>query len=56
MASCAPPSPDFANEGDFLAAVAALREGGVEELAFYNYGHLRRSSLGWIAAAMRGQP
>jgi hypothetical protein len=48
-----PSHPDIANRGEFLEAVAALRAGGVEELAFYNWGHLRRSNLAWIGDAMR---
>lgn len=47
-----PSHPDLATEGEFLAAVAALREGGVDELAFYNWGHLRRANLAWIGKAM----
>lgn len=50
-----PSFPDFEAKGDFLAAVEALREGGVDELAFYNYGHLRRANLDWIGAAMGGK-
>ena len=49
-----PSHPDLATKGEFLAAVAALREGGVDELAFYNWGHLRRANLAWIGDAMRG--
>jgi len=49
-----PSHPDLATKGEFLAAVAALREGGVDELAFYNWGHLRRTNLEWIGEAMRG--
>jgi hypothetical protein len=49
-----PSFPDLATAGEFNAAVAALREGGVEELAFYNYGHLRRANLEWIGAALGG--
>lgn len=49
-----PSFPDHAARGDFLAAVEALREGGVDELAFYNYGHLRRANLEWIGAALEG--
>jgi len=49
-----PSHPDLADKGEFLAAVAALREGGVDELAFYNWGHLRRSNLAWIGDALRG--
>jgi nitroreductase len=49
-----PSFPDLATAGEFNAAVAALREGGVKELAFYNYGHLRRANLEWIGAALGG--
>ena len=49
-----PSHPDLATKGEFLAAVEALREGGVDELAFYNWGHLRRANLAWIGDAMRG--
>ena len=45
--------PDGLSRGEFLASVAALREGGVEELGFYNWGHLRRANLGWIGEALR---
>jgi len=27
----------------------------VDELAFYNWGHLRKANLAWIGDAMRGQ-
>ncbi len=47
-----PSFPDLASKGDFIAAVEALRDGGVEELAFYNYGHLRRANLQWIGDAL----
>ena len=47
-----PSHPDLATKGEFLAAVDALREGGVDELAFYNWGHLRPANLGWIAEAL----
>ena len=33
---------------------AALRAGGVDELAFYNWGHLRRANLDWIGEALAG--
>ena len=49
-----PSHPDLATQGEFLEAVAALRAGGVDELAFYNWGHLRRANLAWIGEAMRG--
>lgn len=51
-----PSHPDLATKGEFLAAVAALREGGVDELAFYNWGHLRRANLAWIGDALRDMP
>jgi hypothetical protein len=47
-----PAYPDLSSKGEFLAAVAALRVGGVTELAFYNWGHLRRANLAWIADAL----
>jgi hypothetical protein len=49
-----PSHPDIASKGEFLEAVAGLRAGGVEELAFYNWGHLRRTNLAWIRDALRG--
>lgn len=47
-----PSFPDLATRGDFIATVDALRDGGVDELAFYNYGHLRRANLAWIGEAL----
>ncbi|MDR3472098.1 MAG: hypothetical protein P4M09_10455 [Devosia sp.] len=49
-----PSHPDFATREEFLEAVAALRLGGVDDIAFYNWGHLRKANLGWIAEALRG--
>ncbi len=49
-----PAHPDLGNRTEFLAAVEALRAGGVTELAFYNWGHLRQVNLGWIGDALRG--
>ncbi|MGE0004221.1 MAG: hypothetical protein AB7S92_01410 [Parvibaculaceae bacterium] len=48
-----PAWPDFTGKADFLAAVAALKAGGVGEFAFYNWGHIRKANLGWIGEAMR---
>ena len=48
-----PAYPDLSSKSEFLAAVTALRAGGVTELAFYNWGHLRRANLGWIADALK---
>ncbi len=47
-----PGFPDLQNRSDFVAAAAACRDAGVSGLAFYNYGHLRRSCLAWIADAL----
>lgn len=48
-----PAYPDFQDKAAFLAAVASLRAGGIEDFAFYNWGHLRRSNVEWIGEAMR---
>jgi len=48
-----PAWPDLSNKGDFLAAAAALIDGGVSGIAFYNWGHLRKANLAWIADAMK---
>jgi hypothetical protein len=48
-----PAYPDFTRREEFLAAVAMLRENGVEEIAFYNWGHLRPANLAWIGEAMQ---
>jgi hypothetical protein len=49
-----PAWPDLQGKADVIGAVHALREAGIEDIAFYNYGHLRRSSLNWIAEALAG--
>jgi hypothetical protein len=49
-----PGFPDLQSAGEVAGAVAALRTAGIEDIAFYNYGHLRQRSLDWIAAAMGG--
>jgi len=49
-----PAYPDLASKQEFLAAIDALREGGVDEFGFYNFGHLRRASLDWIGSALKG--
>lgn len=48
-----PAYPDFASRGEFLAAIEALVSGGVRELAFYNWGHLRSANVAWIGDAMK---
>jgi hypothetical protein len=52
-----PSFPDLDTKSEFLAAMRALGEGGVSEVAFYNWGHIRDANLNWIAeglAAMEG--
>ena len=49
-----PGFPDLQSRGDLIAAASALRDGGVSDVAFYNYGHLRRRNLQWIAGALAG--
>ncbi len=44
--------PDLADGGQVMAAVATLHDAGVEDIAFYNFGHLRPASLDWVAAAL----
>jgi hypothetical protein len=48
-----PAYPDFGNRDEFLAAAGALIAGGVRELAYYNWGHLRSANVAWIADAMK---
>lgn len=48
-----PSHPDLASKDEFLAAVAALRAGGVDELAFYNWGALRQANIAWIGEALK---
>ena len=47
-----PGFPDLESRQQVSEAVAALAEAGVEDVAFYNYGHLRRANLEWIGAAL----
>ena len=48
-----PAFPDLETKGNFLAAMQALGAGGVSEVAFYNWGHLRSANIGWIADGLR---
>lgn len=48
-----PAFPDLDTKGEFLAAMRALGEGGVSEVAFYNWGHLRRENVSWIADGLQ---
>jgi hypothetical protein len=47
-----PGFPDLQSRAELVAAAEALRDAGISEIAFYNYGHLRRSNLAWIADAL----
>jgi hypothetical protein len=49
-----PSHPDLSNKREFITAVEALRADGVDELGFYNWGHLRQANLAWIGEALRG--
>jgi hypothetical protein len=48
-----PYHPGGTSKGEFLASVQALRDAGIDELGFYNWGHLRRAQLDWIGEALR---
>lgn len=48
-----PAFPDLSDEDSVIAAVRTLIDAGVGDVAFYNYGHLRKSSLEWVEAALR---
>jgi hypothetical protein len=41
--------PDMASRDDLVAALAALRDAGIEDVGFYNYGLLRPMNLKWLA-------
>jgi hypothetical protein len=47
-----PAYPDLETKTEFVAAMRALGEGGIEEVAFYNWGHLRSAHVEWIAAGL----
>jgi hypothetical protein len=47
-----PSHPDLRTRDSVIGAVAALRDAGVVDVAFYNYGQLRESSLKWIGEAL----
>ncbi len=47
-----PSYPDHQSGDAVAGAVRALTAAGVEDIAFYNYGHLRQASLDWIAQAL----
>jgi hypothetical protein len=43
-----PAFPDFTSKAEFQAAIAALEAGGVSDIAFYNWGHVRKANWQWI--------
>ncbi|MCP4380603.1 MAG: hypothetical protein GY798_04150, partial [Hyphomicrobiales bacterium] len=47
-----PGFPDLTDRNAVVAAVGALTEGGIADIGFYNFGHLRRASLDWIRDAL----
>jgi hypothetical protein len=47
-----PGPPDAEDEANFARKVAELSRAGVDGISFYNFGHLRRSHLGWIGRAL----
>jgi hypothetical protein len=47
-----PAFPDLPTEDLVIEAVCALWNGGVKDIGFYNYGHIRSQSLKWIGKAL----
>lgn len=47
-----PGHPDLLDRDQVVAAVATLAAGGIEDIAFYNYGHLRKPALDWVGEAL----
>ena len=47
-----PAFPDLTSEDAVVGAVSALWDGGVKDIGFYNYGHIRSQSLKWIGKAL----
>lgn len=47
-----PGPPDLTSRAAVVEAVRALRAGGVQDISFYNYGHIRRSGLQWMGDAL----
>jgi hypothetical protein len=43
-----PAFPDLESKGEFLAAMRALGAGGLSDVAFYNWGHVRKHNVDWI--------
>jgi hypothetical protein len=47
-----PAHPDLKSKGEVVAAVTGLKQAGITDIAFYNYGHVRASGLAWIGEAL----
>ena len=47
-----PAFPDLESKDEFLAAIRTLATDGVNEIAFYNWGHVRDANLEWIAEGL----
>ncbi len=47
-----PAFPDLESKDEFLTAIRALVAGGISEVAFYNWGHVRDANLDWIAEGL----
>lgn len=47
-----PGHPDLKDRNGVTAAVETLVSGGVADISFYGYGHLRTASLDWMGAAL----
>jgi hypothetical protein len=47
-----PAFPDLDSKDEFIAAMRALGAGGLREVAFYNWGHLRDANIDWIAEGL----
>jgi hypothetical protein len=47
-----PAFPDLDSKDEFVAAMRALGAGGLREVAFYNWGHVRDANIDWIAEGL----
>ena len=48
-----PAFPDLNIREEFLAAMNVLAQGGIDEVAFYNWGHVRQANIEWIAEGLK---
>lgn len=47
-----PGHPDHPHESSFSSALRTLAEAGLRDFGFYNFGHMRKTNLGWIGRAL----